>query len=279
MLLPKGRTGRRWHRGAPGTARPGPAAATAARADAYWDSTEKSYAHYPTVRHRIRFIVGALRRHGIGPEHAVFDYGCGEGTLLATLQRELGLSRDRVGGCDISRRAVGIAAARTGSAQLYAESPPRVMNRFDAIICSEVVEHTPAYRDLLRWMSGHLAEGGLLVLTTQSGRIHASDRYAGHTQHFRLSALRGALVDEGLVPLFARAWGWPLFTLQKYATDLRFDRVRAAYLEGQMTARKRLVFDLTHAAYFVHDLIPFGPQLYVVARKRGEDGLSRRCAE
>jgi hypothetical protein len=36
-----------------------------------------------------------------------------------------------------------------------------------------------------------------------------------------------------------------------------------------MTARKRLVFDLTHAAYFVHDLIPFGPQLYVVARKTG----------
>ena len=265
MFLRKGSTDRRWHRGAPGRARP----ATAARADAYWSSTEESYAHYPTVRHRLRVIVGERRRHGIGAGRSVFDYGCGEGTLLKTLQRELGLSAADVAGCDISARAVEIAAARTGSARLHAESPPRVAARYDAIVCCEVVEHTPAYRELIRWMSGHLADDGLLVLTTQSGRIHESDRYAGHTQHFRLGALRRVLLDEGLEPLSARAWGWPLFTIQKYATDFRFDRVRSAYLEGRMTARKRLVFDLTHAAYFVHDLIPFGPQLYVVARKTG----------
>ncbi len=263
MFLPKGLTERRWHRGAPGRARP----ATAARADAYWSSTEESYAHYPTVRHRIRFVLGTLRRHGIRAGRAVFDYGCGEGTLLATLQRELGLSAADVAGCDISRRAVEVAAARTGSVGLHAESPPRVAGRYDAIVCCEVVEHTPAYREILRWISAHLADGGLLVLTTQSGLIHASDRYTGHTQHFRLAALRRALRDEGLEPLSGRAWGWPLFTLQKYATDVRFDRVRAGYLEGHMTPRKRLVFGLTYAAYFVHDLIPFGPQLYLVARK------------
>ncbi len=263
MFLPRGLTERRWHRGAPGRARP----ATAARADAYWSSTEESYAHYPTVRHRIRFVLGALRRHGIRAGRAVFDYGCGEGTLLATLQRELGLSAADVAGCDISRRAVEVAAARTGSVRLHAESPPRVAGRYDAIVCCEVVEHTPAYREILRWISAHLADGGLLVLTTQSGLIHASDRYTGHTQHFELAALRRALRDEGLEPRSGRAWGWPLFTLQKYATDVRFDRVRAGYLEGHMTPRKRLVFGLTYAAYFVHDLIPFGPQLYLVARK------------
>lgn len=247
---------------------PAPSGSSPGTADVYWGATEQSYAHYPTVRHRIRFVVRALRRHGITSAQSVFDYGCGEGTLLATFQRELGIPGERLGGCDISGRAVELAAQKTGSRHLYATSPPRIDTRFDAMTCCEVVEHTPAYRSLLAWMHGHLTERGLLVLTTQSGRIHASDRYAGHTQHFRLRRLVGELGELGFQPLLARAWGWPLFTLQKYATDLAFDGVRTRYLEGTMTRRKRLVFDAAYAAYFAHGLLPFGPQLFIVARRR-----------
>lgn len=248
--------------------------ASAEAADSYWEHAEQSYARYPTVRHRIRFIVEALRRHGIGPGHSVFDYGCGEGTLLRTLKERLGIPSARLGGCDISRNAVEIARAKTGSTQLYAQSPPRIDARFDALVCCEVIEHTPRYRELLQWMRDHLEEEGLLVLTTQSGRIHASDRYTGHTQHFVLAELVQVLRELGLEPLRAREWGFPLFTLQKYATNLAFGEIRERYLEGTMTLRKRVVFGLSYAAYFVHDLLPLGPQIFIVARKRSAPGAA-----
>src|SRR5262249_1722947 len=43
-------------------------------ADTYWTSTEHSYPHYPTVRHRKRFILNAIRQARPQADTTVFDY-------------------------------------------------------------------------------------------------------------------------------------------------------------------------------------------------------------
>jgi len=48
---------------------------------------------------------------------------------------------------------------------------------------------------------------------------------------------------------------------------VRFDRIRKNYLEGTLTLRKKIVFTIAYFVYVLHDLIPFGPQIYIVARK------------
>ena len=49
------------------------------KADVYWQRTEISYPHYPTVKHRLRFILNTIRSSGVDRSSRIFDYGCGEG--------------------------------------------------------------------------------------------------------------------------------------------------------------------------------------------------------
>lgn len=235
--------------------------------DQYWQNTEDSYPYYPTVRHRKRFILRALKKHIQAPVFSAFDFGCGEGSLLKSIQNKFGLTQEHIGGCDISKKATERAQENLRSPHLIHALYPKLQHPFDAITCCEVLEHTTEYADILRWMYENLKSGGVMIVTTQTGRIHASDRYTGHTQHFRIRELRSLLEKMGLEILQARLWGWPLFTIQKYLTNVHFDRIRKNYLEGTLTLRKKIVFTIAYFVYVLHDLIPFGPQIYIVARK------------
>jgi hypothetical protein len=113
-----------------------------------------------------------------------------------------------------------------------------------------------------------LVDGGRLILTTQAGKIHASDKYTGHTQHFEIAHLEAVLKHLGFEIEKSRPWGFPFFTLQKYLTNLRFEKVRQNYLEGELTLRKRCVFEIAYFLFYLHDFIKLGPQIYIVARKK-----------
>ncbi len=234
--------------------------------DKYWRSTEASYAYYPTVRHRTRFVLGVLQKLARMDDAAVFDYGCGEGTLLRRIQEMFGLRRDQIAGCDLSSTAVELAQEKLDNPYIYDRAYPDIEQKFNAIICSEVIEHTTEYERILQWIVNHLSPGGLAIVTTQGGRIHASDRYTGHAQHFRMGSLVSSIEGLGMEVIHARRWGFPLFTAQKYLTNYRFQAIRENYLDGSLTLRKRLVFQMAYLSYFIHDLIGLGPQIYVVAR-------------
>ncbi len=236
--------------------------------DRYWENVDGSYRHYPTIRHRKRYVLGRIGdRAAREGAPSVFDFGCGDGSLLEAIQRTWNLPADRVGGNDISPGAVEMARRRVNSPHLRVGEFPDLDRTFDVVVCSEVLEHTPRYLDTLRWIYRALSPGGEAILTTQAGRIHASDLYTGHTQHFSLASLKRALRDIGFEVVHARLWGFPLFTAQKYLTDVRFEHVRTAYLEGGLSLRKRIAFSLAYALYFLHDLIPYGPQIYIVVRR------------
>lgn len=235
--------------------------------DAYWDNTEGSYPHYPTVRHRKRFIINTIRKGAPKKLFTVFDFGCGEASLLQSIQTRFDLPDDALGGCDISDKAVLSARKKLKTPYLYHALFPVLPMPFDIMVCSEVIEHTTEYRDILVWMHRNLVPGGLLILSTQTGTIHGSDRYTGHTQHFQKKELVALLRATGYRLEKSYLWGWPLFTLQKCFTDICFEHIQKAYLEGSISLRKKFVFDLAYTAYFLHDLIPFGPQMYIIARK------------
>ena len=238
------------------------------KADVYWQRTETSYPHYPTVRHRLRFILNTLRARGLGGSPQIFDYGCGEGGVLCAIQSEFDLEPASLAGCDVSEQAIETARIKTQCPNLQVGGLPTTENRYDVIICSEVIEHTRSYTVVLEWIVEHLAPDGLLVLTTQSGKIHASDEFTGHTQHFEIQELAALMEAMGFRVQLARLWGFPMFSLQKRLTDLSFDRVRDSFLEGEMSGWKRTVFGAAYLAFFAHDWIRFGPQIYITASKR-----------
>lgn len=239
----------------------------AQRSNAYWGGTIDIYQHYPTVRHRKRFVLRAVLREGDLGKKRIFDYGCGEGGILRSLAA-MGVPAEHLYGYDISSEAVARARPFLKGAHFSVGIPPKLEAACDIVICSEVLEHTTEYRESIRAIRNALVPNGLFILTTQAGPIHASDRYTGHTQHFDLNNLRKLCSEEGLDVTYARLWGFPLFSLQKRLTDRDFDAVKNTYLEGGLSLRKRLVFALAYCAYFAHDVIPAGPQIYLLARRR-----------
>jgi 2-polyprenyl-3-methyl-5-hydroxy-6-metoxy-1,4-benzoquinol methylase len=239
--------------------------------DTYWKITENSYPYYPTVRHRKRFIVNSLKELIAQNKNLfVFDYGCGEGSVLNEVKRQFQLRDRQLGGCDISKRAVGIAKREVHSPYLYCGAFPELYKKCDVIICSEVIEHTKNYLDVLRWIKNNIADGGFLILSTQAGKIHASDKYTGHTQHFDISQLNSMLRQLEFKIEYSRQWGFPFFSLQKYVTDLSFDSVRKNYLEGALSVNKRFVFGVAYLLYFINNLMDAGPQIYIIASKNSE---------
>jgi protoporphyrinogen oxidase/SAM-dependent methyltransferase len=236
--------------------------------DVYWTDTGIAYPYYPTVRHRKRFIINELKRYGVNSESFVFDYGCGEGNVLNEVKNVFSLGDNKLAGCDISPKAVEIAKQKLKSQHLYAEVFPKLSQKCDFIICSEVIEHTKDYFHILNWIKNNLAAGGKVILTTQAGKIHASDRYTGHTQHFEIAHLNMILRHLGFEIEKSQLWGFPFFTLQKYFTNLRFKKLRENYLEGELTLRKKIVFEIANILFYLHDFIKSGPQIYIVARKK-----------
>ena len=201
----------------------------------------------------------------------VFDYGCGEGSVLNEIKRRFQLLDHQFGGCDISERAVNIARREVHSPYLYCGAFPELNQKYDIIICSEVIEHTKNYLDVLYWIRNNIADGGIFILSTQAGKIHASDKYTGHTQHFDIYQLNSILRRLEFKIDYSRQWGFPLFSLQKYMTDLNFDKVRKNYLEGELSFTKRFVFEVAYYLYFINDLADAGPQIYIIASKNSGD--------
>lgn len=234
----------------------------------HWSRSVETYRNHPTSRHRRRFVMNRLRQIQPRQGELVFDYGCGAGILLEEIGREHGLRDVDLGGCDISQAGVDAARHRLPGAALFAREFPELSRRIDVAITSEVIEHTPRYRDILRWLARNLKHGGHLIITTPGGTMDPPDEYYGHVQHFRLEELASILRELGCEVGVARYWGFPFFTLQKWVTKRNFDRVRESYMHGDLDARKKAIFTACYYAYLVHDLIPRGPQIFIHARKK-----------
>lgn len=233
----------------------------------YWEKTENAYSYYPTVKHRKRFIINNLKNFEFNENTFVFDYGCGEGGVLSGIKEKFNLKTQQLGGFDVAENIIIKLKEKFNSPNFYHEKLPLLDKKPDIIICSEVIEHTEKYSDIIKWIHNNLDKNGTLILTTQSGKIHASDRYTGHTQHFKLKKLELLLKNEGFKIHKSFLWGFPFFTLQKYLTNINFKAVQKNYLEGELSFRKKIVFDITYLFYFIHDLIKQGPQIYIIASK------------
>lgn len=235
----------------------------------FWDNIESSYPVYPTVRHRRRFILKILDKLSRpGSSSFVFDFGCGTGDMIIAVRDKYGLRDDQIGGCDMSIKSIESCRQKTSSPYFYQAALPQLDRLCDIIICSEVIEHVEHYQEIIGWIKENLRPGGVLLLSTQGGKMHKIDVYSGHVQTFLLEDLKKQLAVAGLEPVYARRWGWPFFTLQKMLTDISFKTIKDTYLEGSPSRLSRYFFSLVYLAYFIEDPINLGPQLYIGAIKK-----------
>ncbi|MDA9298259.1 class I SAM-dependent methyltransferase [Pseudomonadales bacterium] len=148
----------------------------------------------------------------------ILDLGCGEGRHAITAYM---LHNIESVGVDLSHKDLSITRERfnefeepdNGNKSLYLSVAdgarlPFADNSFDKVICSEVLEHIPNYRAVLREISRVLKVGGTFAASVPrffpewicwrlSDAYHAAE--GGHIRIFNASHLRADIEDLGFV--------------------------------------------------------------------------------
>jgi 2-polyprenyl-6-hydroxyphenyl methylase/3-demethylubiquinone-9 3-methyltransferase len=165
----------------------------------------------PTLRLELAvFFAGRANRR-------VFDLGCGNGHVAASLARE----GYQVAGVDPSTEGIAQAKAAHSHLRLEAGSAYEDLvarfGRFPAVISLEVVEHVYAPRDYVRTLFDLVEPGGMALVSTP---------YHGYWKNLAL-ALTGKLDDH-----FTALWDhghikfWSVRTLGELLGDAGFQELR-----------------------------------------------------
>ena len=158
--------------------------------------------------------------------HRVLDVGAGNGALMASFLRH---GFDAVG-IEPDTQGMALTRARCPQAHLYqfpvGDEAASVLREqealFDLVVSSEVIEHLPYPRDLLRFTRKVLAPRGYLILTTpyhgylknlgmallnRFDAHHHPLRDGGHVKFFSARTIRRLLHEEGFRTLRVRGTG------------------------------------------------------------------------
>jgi len=141
---------------------------TTALHDAGWKAHEASGGRWedPTNSQKKRLVVVALKELGPPTSVRLLDFGCGDGSYTQFFSF-LGY---QVQGIDISETLIRRNRERFPHLSFRVVRPneptPYSDGSFDAIFCSEVIEHVYDVHSVFRELARLLRVGGLLILTT-----------------------------------------------------------------------------------------------------------------
>jgi 2-polyprenyl-3-methyl-5-hydroxy-6-metoxy-1,4-benzoquinol methylase len=234
--------------------------------DEFWRSCPDFSRYNPGVLHRRRGILGLLQSV---PHREILDVGCGTGELLVWLRSELGAGVTYVG-ADLSEATVAENEKRHPFAEFQALDIERsaLGKTFEAVICTEVVEHLDDRPGALKNLAAMVSPGGHLILTCPTGKVHATEKHFGHISHPSPRELRAHLEAAGLEVVSLKRWGFPLYTALKYATNVNSDWALKNFANTEYSPSAKMVSKALYYANFINlPTSPLGCQLFVLARR------------
>ena len=150
--------------------------------------------------------------------NTVLDVGCGNGALLDTFRQSF---KAELTGIDVSSYVIAENAKGRKDCRFRQLdiSQGALDEKFDLVVCSEVLEHIEDQHSALSNLRKMCAQ--YLILTVPREPMFPLDRQFGHVRHYTEETVQTLLKSHGIVPVFVRNWGFPFHTLYKHLINLR----------------------------------------------------------
>jgi 2-polyprenyl-3-methyl-5-hydroxy-6-metoxy-1,4-benzoquinol methylase len=235
--------------------------------DALWPQFSDFIRYNPGARHRRAHVFRWLEQLRFA---TLLDVGCGDASLLRLVDAHF--PGRKLAGVDLSSVVVEQNRAALphmdfAVANVVTDALPGV---FDVVVCTEVLEHLDEPARALANIAAAVAPGGHVVVTTPTGKVHATERHFGHTRHPTRNELALLAEGAGFDVVELRAWGFPTYALTKWATNLRPEAALRRFGGGRAYGVvERGISDALWLANFANlPSSPFGVQLFALLRRR-----------
>lgn len=202
---------------------------------------------------RTEFIVEEIQR-SCEPWSTVLDIGCGNGIIT----RAVGAAGFNVTGIDVSEESIANARASNNfpnvDFKVVAAGELKIEpGKYDAIICSEVLEHLHQPEDLLKIIYGSLKDDGVLIVTVPNGR--------GPRELFVTRPIQALQKNNGLawrlVSRIKSSMGYKGITVQSAADDLTHIQFFTVRSLQSLAANAGFSIEKILPANFIEQVFPF----------------------
>jgi SAM-dependent methyltransferase len=170
-----------------------------------WDDMKKYGPMSRHIRRNIKFLVHSLKFQ------TVLDVGCGQGSFLAELRTEF--PHIKAYGTDISLSGVELARQQVPEGQFWVldATKERLADKFDLVVCSEVLEHIPD--DLAALQNIAQMTSKYLVVSTVQGRMRPFEvGEVGHVRNYAPGELVRKIEVSGFKVRKVVEWGFPFYS-------------------------------------------------------------------
>lgn len=140
---------------------------------------------------RQRFLLDRLMENNV---KSIIEVGCGDGHICNTLSRFGNF--ERIKGIDISEKAINWAKMFTPEVEFVAMDVADEAEKWDAVVCSEVLEHISDSEldKFINSLANCLNENGRIYLTVPSVNLPLEDK---HYRHYDIRLLEDEICDSG----------------------------------------------------------------------------------
>lgn len=204
-------------------------------------------------RKRVDFIAGVLAER-LGNGAQVLDVGCGNGVI----SRHLGRLGFQVTGIDVSERTIEKARSISPlpNVSFFTRSAEELVaegTQYDAIICSEVLEHLHNPGSLLEVLHASLKDSGSLIVTVPNGK---GPRESLVTRPVLAMRRRNGWMWKAVVGT-KRAFGYNGTTVQSDADNLDHVQFFSRKDLEKLASGHRFRIMRLGSANFIEDVFPF----------------------
>lgn len=225
---------------------------------------EDSHRYGPAPRWRRMMLRSIIRNLNLS---SILDAGCAQPFLLLSLER---LGEAKLSGCDYSKPVI------EQNQTLYPEIEFFVCNlsdkeleykeRFDCVVCSEVLEHVPDYSVAISNLC-KLSSKYVLV-TVPAGDIRPIDKSVGHLRHFTKEMLYKEFSQNGFEISYISYKGFPFHSLYKRLINIGGGTgIAKRYSCAKYGASQKALSNLVYLSFWFN-LFPVGNQLIALAKRK-----------